>query len=72
MIMIVSLVFTVAKNVQYLKQVAILMDVELDTFTFKTQELASMSVLNAQQDVFIAKYPIFIIVQAASKDIIHR
>lgn len=72
MIMIVSLVFTVAKNVQYLKQVAILMDVELDTFTSKTQEQALMSVLNAQQDVFIAKYPIFIIVQAASKDIIHR
>jgi len=53
--MIVSLVFTVAKNVQYLKQVAILMDVELDTFTSKTQELTLMSVLNAQQDVFIVK-----------------
>jgi hypothetical protein len=53
--MTVRLAFMVVKNVQFLLQVAILMVAELDTFTSKTQELALMSVLNAQQDVFIAR-----------------
>ena len=62
MIMIVRLVCSVAKNVQYLLQVAIQMDVELDTFTLQTRELTSMSVLNVQLDAFIVIQAILVIV----------
>lgn len=62
MIMIVRLVCSVAKNVQYLLQVAIQMDVGLDTFTLQTRELTSMSVLNVQLDAFIVIQAILVIV----------